>query len=138
MVQTLWQTGRTHWQTGGFGMVVTSTSWNWGEGEDELLKGGTVAGGVATRKAREKAARGTGEEHRHAGRRESAGFWRRTPRTQGRWRGDPARGETTQESESLRRRKTWPRSRACCGTPASNASPQEMHGRTCEPRIIKA
>ncbi|KAG0425179.1 hypothetical protein HPB47_027645 [Ixodes persulcatus] len=44
-VQTLWQTGRTHWQTGSFGMLVTSTSWNWGEAEVELLKGDTVVGG---------------------------------------------------------------------------------------------
>ncbi|KAG0444040.1 hypothetical protein HPB47_014247 [Ixodes persulcatus] len=104
-VQTLWLTGRTHWQTGGFGMLVTSTSWNWGEGEDELLKEDTVAGGGRVEESRRKEAGRTGEEHRHAGRQESAEFWRRTLRTQGRWRGDPARGKTTQESESLRRRK---------------------------------
>ncbi|KAG0445018.1 hypothetical protein HPB47_003208 [Ixodes persulcatus] len=106
---TLWQTGRTHWQTGGFGMVVTSTSWNWGEGEDELLKGGTVVGGVASRKAREEAAGRTGEEHRHAGRRESAKFLEKDsqdarPLERGpRERRDDARERVTAETEERHR-----------------------------------
>lgn len=40
--------------------------------------------------------------------------------------------------DPVRDGRTSPRSRVCCGTPASTASPQEMHGKTCEPRIIKA
>ncbi|KAG0432961.1 hypothetical protein HPB47_020368 [Ixodes persulcatus] len=113
-------------------MLVTSTSWNWGEAEDELLKGETVAGGVASRKAGEKqlAARGKNTDTRDAEKVRS--FGEGLP-------GRKAAGEGTPREARRRKRashcgdgrKTSPRSRACCGTSASTVSPREMHGRTC-------